>query len=149
MQVHERPVPSSEQLRNIQTWLGNYPNAIEKPEQDFIVHEKDLFAVQISHRTLFGKWMESIGLYKLTSFQGAGSKASGKYYDRNAWKGLGGFWLMVCLLGMLLGPLWALPFVLDRAVRLSVVTAFAVAFSLIVIVGTTFKASHRGVLVAG
>jgi len=56
---------------------------------------------------------------------------------------------MVCLLGMLLGPLWALPFVLDRAVRLSVVTAFAVAFSLIVIVGTTFKASHRGVLVAG
>jgi hypothetical protein len=56
---------------------------------------------------------------------------------------------MICLLGMLLGPLWALPFVIDRAVRLAVVTAFAVVFSLIVIVGTTFKASHRGVLVAG
>jgi succinate-acetate transporter protein len=93
--------------------------------------------------------MESIGLYKLAGFRGVSSTASGKYYDRNAWKSLGGFWLMICLLGMLLGPLWALPFVIDRAVRLAVVTAFAVVFSLIVIVGTTFKASHRGVLVAG
>ena len=56
---------------------------------------------------------------------------------------------MICLLGMLLGPLWALPFTIDQAVRLSVVTAFAVAFSLLVVVGTTFKASHRGVFVAG
>lgn len=149
LQIHERPVPSLEQVRNIQTWLANYPNAIEDPEQEFVSHEKDLFAVKLARRTHFGKWMESIGLYNLAGFRDAGSKASGKYYDRNAWKSLGGFWLMVCLLGMLLGPLWALPFALDRAVRLSVVTAFAVAFSMIAIIGTTFKASHRGALVAG
>lgn len=149
MQIHERPVPNVEQLRNIQTWLTNYPNAIEGPEQEFVVREKDLFAVQISRRTLFGKWMESLGLYRFAGFRGVGSRASGKYYDRNAWKDLGGFWLMLCLLGMLLGPLWALPFILDRVVRLSVVTSFAVVFSMIVIIGTTFKAAHRGVLVAG
>jgi hypothetical protein len=149
LQIHERPVPSAEQLRNIQTWLTNYPNAIEGPEQEFVVREKDLFAVQTPRRTLFGKWMESLGLYKFAGFRGTGSRASGKYYDRNAWKDLGGFWLMLCLLGMLLGPLWALPFILDRAVRLSVVTTFAVVFSMIVIIGTTFKAAHRGVLVAG
>ena len=149
MSLHDRPAASQEQIRNIQTWLTNYPNAIETPEQQFVCHEKDLIAVQLSRRTHFGRWMESIRLYNIAGLRSARSAASGKYYDRNAWKSLGGFWLMLCSLAMLLGPLWALPYAIDRMVRVSVVSAFAVAFSLIVIVGTTLKASHRCAVVAG
>ncbi|KAK3069334.1 hypothetical protein LTR53_012397 [Teratosphaeriaceae sp. CCFEE 6253] len=149
LQIRDRPTASVEQVRNVRNWLANYPNAVESPEREFMDHDQDLMAVRTARRTYFGRWMQSLGLANLTSFLPTGSKAATRYYDRNAWKNLGGMWLLLCILGMLIGPLWASRYLSEAVVRLAVVTAFTATFSLIVVLGTTLKAANIGVWVAG
>ncbi|KAK3112688.1 hypothetical protein LTR53_010769 [Teratosphaeriaceae sp. CCFEE 6253] len=149
LQIRDRSMASIEQVRNVRNWLANYSNAVEGPEREFRDHDQDLMAIRTARRTYFGKWMESLGLANLTTFLPTGSKAATRYYDRNAWKNLGGIWLLDCILGMLIGPLWASRYLSEAVVRLAVMTAFTATFSLIVVLGTTLKAANIGVWVAG
>ncbi|KXS94827.1 hypothetical protein AC578_3654 [Pseudocercospora eumusae] len=149
--LQDRPTASKEQLRNLRTWLENYPNAIEKKEQKFLEDEydKDLITARTAQHTPFGRWMQSLGLSRLARLPGITSSSPTWYYDRDTWKSIGAFVLLFIMLMMLLAPLWCLPFANDSAGRLAIVTSFTLAFSLLVVIGTTLRTSQRMILVVG
>lgn len=71
-----------------------------------------------------------------------------KYYDRGIWKRISAVCVLAIMLAMLLGPMWSLPFIVSIAKRLALVTAFALGFSLFVVIGTTLKGFQRLILIA-
>ena len=148
MELQDRPLASPDQLRNLRTWLECYPNAVEALEQEFLSSPGDLICHKLARRTKFGRYMQSLGASTMASVSHGPNHAT-MFYDRNVWKSLGGSWLLLCTIAMLLGPLWAMPFARSTLFRLVVVTSATVGFSVLTIVGTTLKASHRSLLVAG
>lgn len=93
--------------------------------------------------------MELLGVSRIASVSGLASNSVANYYDRSLWKSIGAFGLLLSMLLMLIGPLWSLPFVTGSMERLGIVTAFAMAFSILISVGTTLKSFQQMVLVAG
>jgi hypothetical protein len=92
--------------------------------------------------------MQRLGASRL-ALMGSTGEGSTKYYDWNVWKSFGGFWLVLSTIGVLLGPLWAMPFARNTAQRLAIVSSATVAFSLLATFGTTWKPSQRSMLIAG
>lgn len=144
--MQDRPQASADQVHNLRSWLSHYENAIEYSEQDFL-YERDLICPRVSRRTHFGKWMQNLGFFRLASVGSGGN--STRYYDWNVWKSFGGFWLLLCTIGALLGPLWAMSFTSSTWQKLTIVSAATVGSSCLAIFGTTLKPSQRSVLVAG
>lgn len=145
--MQDRPYASEDQRHNLRSWLKHYENAIESSEQTFL-EARDLFCPRVPRRTHFGRWMQRLGVSKLVLVDSVG-EGSTKYYDWNVWKSFGGFWLVLCTVGALLGPLWAMPSAHSTAHRLAIVSGATVAFSLLATFGTTWKPSQRAMLVAG
>lgn len=148
LQLQDRPLASPTQLQNLQSWLEYYPNAIASSESEFLDKPADLIVPRIASRTHFGKWMQNLGLITLAALKGEKDQAT-SYYNWNMWKSIGGLWLLICTSGILLAPLWAMPFAPDTVSRLAIVTAATFSFSILAIIGTTLKPSQRSLLVAG
>lgn len=131
-------------IRNLDTWFGNYPEAIDAREQHFREEDKqgDLFPIVLKERSplrlLIGqsRWLRRIFKPRASTIQADSDDTW--YTSETALDRLTNTFILLAGLLLLFGPMWALHFVGNDTNRLAIITGFVSAFT-----GLTFSAAGQ------
>jgi hypothetical protein len=141
------PVPARE-IHNIRNWFFNHPNAIFSKEQDYINHTNDLMSVVCKPKTPIRLVLENSIRFRTSSLWkrkpvdvvDLGYETEFEHFasDERIDKVISTS-IIVAGLGMLIAPIWILEYVNHAAGKLATITAFLVAFVLLLGFATPAK----------
>lgn len=119
--------------------MTNNPDAIDKPEAKYVENTTDLFPLASSSKALLQKAIdESRILRGFSIFRSSKIASSGttKYYSTGLFKAAYFTTSLTAGLAFLITPIWLLQFIHDPVKKLGIITAFIIAFTLLVSVAT-------------
>lgn len=148
--MRSRPAADGRQISNVRNWLsdgnGDYRAAIDVAETHSYMDPKyapDLISISSRTRTPLGRWLESFQslhlskLFSATFVDGKHVKSSTITYSSDSkFETLTNRSIIAGGLVMLLVPLWLLECFSGSKVRLGIITAFVVAFMLVMMTAT-------------
>lgn len=148
--MRSRPAAEPRQVQNVRTWLtdkeDHFRDAISKPEAGPYMEAKyaaDLISISPRTRPPLGQWLESSTSLQVSRFfrekpvEGRHIKATTSIYSSNArFEKLTNRSIILGGLVMLLTPLWLLEYCSGSRTRLGIITAFVVAFMMIMSTAT-------------
>jgi hypothetical protein len=140
--VRDRPAATPSQVQNLDNWFSNHPNAIIDDER-FIGNPQDLLSVELRTKSYFRRLLEHSSLARTSSSR------STRYYSDALLDRVCHMLMAIAGLGLLFGPLWALPFINSRYGQLACITGFLVLLMAILDVSTTMKLTTRYICCAG
>jgi hypothetical protein len=132
------PVPARE-INNITNWFFNHPNAIINEEQGYMNHTADLMPVVYKKKTPFRRSLERSTHFRTWNFWkerqseedfGYNPELEHVASDERIDKVISSS-IVAAGLAMLISPIWILEYVNHAAGKLGIITAFLVAFVLL------------------
>lgn len=145
-QLRGLPTAPSRPRENIETWMFNNPSAIQDREAEFI-KKKDLVSLEQRPKSAVREFFETNiafrahGLWKgdAPANTPPAEQQARQYVDNDRVERLSTLCIFAVGLAMLIAPLWALEGLHSPYYKLGLITAFIVAFLVIMSAATTSK----------
>lgn len=129
-ELRSRPPVDRVNIQSIHNWLSHYPGLLKDEEAQYIHDEEDLIALaQPEVKTPLIKLAESLRLDRCRGFVRR-EELEGRLSYRHERRFSAFAWGVAILFGllMLVAPLWIMSRVKGMTARLTIITAFVVAF---------------------
>ncbi|KAI0441387.1 hypothetical protein F4803DRAFT_419542 [Xylaria telfairii] len=129
-ELRSRPRVLKKDIDSIRNWFGMHRNAILADETEYITHERDLFSMVTRPRAPLRKLLERSSHFRSFSLWQKRSLDEGRarYTSEQRIEFCVSTIVIIIGLAMLIAPLWILANIGDMVLRLTVITAFVVAF---------------------